>query len=66
MGEFKPYPKQGPKPKKEKKPLKRTAIKKKFKPKAAMILDVVLINSMCLITGLLFLSNTTKIFMSPN
>jgi len=31
MGEFKPYPKQGPKPKKEKKPLKRTAIKKKFK-----------------------------------
>lgn len=30
MGEFRPYPKQGPKPKKEKKPLKRTAIKKKF------------------------------------
>lgn len=31
MSEFRPYPKQGPKPKKEKKPLKRSAIKKKFK-----------------------------------
>lgn len=28
---FNPQPKQGPKPKKEKKPLRRTAIKKKFK-----------------------------------
>jgi len=31
MGEFKPYPKKGMPPKKEKKPLKRSAIKKKFK-----------------------------------
>lgn len=28
---FRPYPKSGPKPKKEKKPIKRTPLKKKFK-----------------------------------
>jgi hypothetical protein len=31
MSKFNPQPKEGPKPKKEKKPLRRTAIKKKFK-----------------------------------